>query len=72
MMSGPETSTATNSGVVARRYAIAAPQAEAVGKVLDVIASEDPQQKRIKIGFYTMGTSAIQARTLSSAANCTT
>jgi Flp pilus assembly protein TadG len=34
----------------------------AVGKVLDVIASEDPQQKRIKIGFYTMGTSAIQAQ----------
>lgn len=34
----------------------------AVGKVLDVIASEDPQQKRIKIGFYTMGTSAFEAQ----------
>lgn len=34
----------------------------AVSKVLDVIASEDPQQKRIKVGFYTMGTSAFEAQ----------
>jgi hypothetical protein len=33
----------------------------AVDKVLDVIAKEDPQQARIKVGFYTMGTSAFEA-----------
>jgi len=33
----------------------------AVDKVLDVVAKEDPQQARIKVGFYTMGTSAFEA-----------
>lgn len=33
----------------------------AVGKVLDMIAKEDPQQTRIKIGFYTMGTTTSEA-----------
>ena len=33
----------------------------AVSKVLDVIATEDPHQARIKVGFYTMGTSAFEA-----------
>jgi Flp pilus assembly protein TadG len=33
----------------------------AVEKVLDVIGVEDPQQARIKVGFYTMGTSAFEA-----------
>lgn len=33
----------------------------AVEKVLDVITKEDPHQSRIKVGFYTMGTSAFEA-----------
>ena len=34
---------------------------DAVDQVLDLIATEDPQQSRIKVGFYTMGTSAYEA-----------
>ncbi|MBX9456306.1 MAG: pilus assembly protein [Rhizobium sp.] len=33
----------------------------AVGKVLDMITAEDPHQTRIKIGFYTMGTTTSEA-----------
>ena len=33
---------------------------DAVDKVLDVITKEDPHQARIKVGFYTMGTSAFE------------
>lgn len=33
----------------------------AINKVLDLIAKEDPQQSRIKVGFYTMGTTASEA-----------
>lgn len=34
---------------------------DAVDQVLDLITAEDPHQSRIKVGFYTMGTSAYEA-----------